>query len=127
MLSDVHAAVQVEFARTKEVRVHESQAAFNVCLVKRGENSCPVTALVATCSGLSGLPAATGEGEGGDVSVWETMCLREWRGDRMCVSEQRECIYEPQMTLLTLHVPATHTTLPHLPPLKLQARLTTGH
>ena len=84
MLSDVHAAVQVEFARTKEVRVHESQASFNVCLVKHGENSCPVTALVATCSGFPGLPAATGEGEGGDVSVWERMCVIEWGEVRGC-------------------------------------------
>ena len=54
-------AVEVEFAGSEKVQAHESQAAFYVCLVKHGENSCPVTALVNTCSGSPDLPAATGE------------------------------------------------------------------
>ena len=51
----------MEFVRSDAVEVHESQATFNVCVVKHGENSCPVTALVTTCSGSSD-PAATGKG-----------------------------------------------------------------
>ena len=60
----VRADVEVAFGHAEEVLVYESQAVFNVCLTKHGESSCPVSALVTTCSSSSlDLPPATSEWE----------------------------------------------------------------
>ena len=61
----VRTDIEVAFGRA-EVLVYESQAVFNVCLMKHSESSCPVSALVATCGSSSlDLPPATSEWEGG--------------------------------------------------------------
>ena len=85
----VRADVEVAFGHAEEVLVYESQAVFNVCLTKHGESSCPVSALVTTCSSISlDLPPATSEWEGG-------VCLCEGeRGVCLCEGEVGVCLCE---------------------------------
>lgn len=78
----VRTGVEVAFAHAEVVRVYESQAVFNVCLVIHGESSCPVSALVTTCDGSSSsldLTPATSKWEGG-------VCLCEGE-EGVCLSE----------------------------------------